>query len=75
METAKTRYATEFFQSIYPAERVRPYVRALSRLQDELSWMDDASVAATLGLAGYGRNLNRYRRHSRNDPGLLHQCF
>lgn len=44
----KTRYATEFFQSIYPSERVRPYVRALSRLQDELGLMNDASVATTL---------------------------
>lgn len=44
----KTRYATEFFQSLYPADRVRPYVKALSRMQDELGWLNDASVATTL---------------------------
>lgn len=44
----KTRYATEFFESLYPAGAVRPYVGALSRLQDELGLMNDASVATTL---------------------------
>lgn len=44
----KTRYATEFFQSLYPADRVRPYVKALSRMQDELGWLNDASVATGL---------------------------
>lgn len=44
----KTRYATEFFQSLYPSDRVRPYVKALSRMQDELGWLNDASVATAL---------------------------
>lgn len=44
----KTRYATEFFQSLYKAKRVDPYVKALSRLQDELGWLNDAAVATTL---------------------------
>jgi CHAD domain-containing protein len=44
----KTRYATEFFQSLYPAERVAPYVKVLSRLQDELGWLNDAAVATSL---------------------------
>ena len=41
----KIRYATEFFQSLYPPRRVRPYVAALSTLQDELGWLNDAAVA------------------------------
>ncbi|MGH8809417.1 MAG: CHAD domain-containing protein [Noviherbaspirillum sp.] len=41
----KTRYATEYFQSLYPAKRVRRYVGALSALQDELGWLNDATVA------------------------------
>ena len=44
----KTRYATEFFQSLYPSDRVQPYVKALSRMQDELGWLNDASVATIL---------------------------
>lgn len=44
----KTRYATEFFQSLYTTDRVRPYVKALSQMQDELGWLNDASVAITL---------------------------
>jgi triphosphatase len=41
----KTRYATEFFQSLYPSRRVHRYVDALSQLQDELGWMNDVVVA------------------------------
>ncbi|HEV2608618.1 MAG TPA: CHAD domain-containing protein, partial [Noviherbaspirillum sp.] len=41
----KTRYATEFFQSLFPSGQVRHYVDALSALQDELGWMNDAAVA------------------------------
>lgn len=44
----KTRYATEFFQSLYSSKRVRPYVAALSTLQDELGWLNDAAVADRL---------------------------
>jgi CHAD domain-containing protein len=44
----KARYATEFFQSLYPAKRVDRYVRRLSALQDALGWMNDAAVADRL---------------------------
>lgn len=44
----KTRYAAEFFASLYPQKTVRPYVRALASLQDELGLMNDASVATGL---------------------------
>lgn len=44
----KVRYATEFFESLYPARRVRPFVEALTTLQDALGWLNDASVAGGL---------------------------
>ncbi len=44
----KIRYATEFFQSLYAAKRVLPYVTALSFLQDELGWLNDAATADRL---------------------------
>ena len=44
----KLRYATEFFQSLYRQRRVKKYVKALSRLQDELGWLNDAVVAQSL---------------------------
>jgi len=44
----KTRYATEFFAALYPGKRVRPYVKALSTLQDKLGWLNDVAVADSL---------------------------
>jgi inorganic triphosphatase YgiF len=41
----KTRYASEFFQSLYPRKRAKPYVAALTELQDTLGWLNDAAVA------------------------------
>ena len=40
----RMRYATEFFASLYPARQVRPYVRALSSLQDTLGRLNDTTV-------------------------------
>lgn len=40
----RMRYATEFFASLYPARQVRPFVRALSSLQDTLGQLNDAAV-------------------------------
>ena len=44
----KARYASEFFQSLLPARRVKRYVRTLGVLQDALGWMNDAVVAEGL---------------------------
>jgi CHAD domain-containing protein len=44
----RTRYATEFFASLFPQRRVRPYVAALTSLQEELGAMNDAVVADRL---------------------------
>lgn len=41
----KVRYTTEFFQSLYPHERVKAFVSRLSDLQEELGWLNDAAVA------------------------------
>jgi inorganic triphosphatase YgiF len=44
----KARYGAEFFGSLFAAKDVRPYVKALSGLQDELGYLNDAAVAAGL---------------------------
>ncbi len=44
----KARYATEFFQSLNPAGRVKRYLMRLAALQDALGWMNDAAVADRL---------------------------
>lgn len=44
----KTRYAAEFFGSLFAARTVRPYVKALSALQDELGYLNDVAVAGRL---------------------------
>ena len=44
----KMRYATEFFQSFFPAKQVQSYVEALSTLQDGLGRLQDAAVADRL---------------------------
>lgn len=44
----QTRYAAEFFQSLYPRKPVKDYVAALTGLQDALGWLNDAAVAGDL---------------------------
>lgn len=44
----KARYATEFFASLYRGKQVRPYVKALGALQDELGKVNDATVGDRL---------------------------
>lgn len=44
----KTRYAAEFFSSLFAAKTVQPYVKGLSGLQDELGLMNDFAVAERL---------------------------
>jgi triphosphatase len=44
----RTRYATEFFASLSPGKRVRPYVQAMAAMQDQLGWLNDAAVAGRL---------------------------
>lgn len=55
----KTRYDTEFFESLFGKGVLRPYIKALATLQDELGMLNDAAVAARLlaELSGAHRNL------------------
>jgi triphosphatase len=44
----RMRYATEFLSSLYPQRQVRPFVRALTALQDSLGRLNDVAVAQGL---------------------------
>jgi inorganic triphosphatase YgiF len=44
----KTRYDTEFFQSLFGKGSLDRYIKALTTLQDELGMLNDAAVAARL---------------------------
>lgn len=41
----RLRYACEFFRSLYPADAVKPFLKRLARLQDDLGYLNDAAVA------------------------------
>jgi inorganic triphosphatase YgiF len=58
----KTRYATEFFASLWPAHEVTPYVRVIEQLQSRLGAANDAGVAGRILLT---------LRHGRLDPELM----
>ncbi len=45
IELKKLRYVAEFFAPLYRAKRTKPYLRALSRLQDHLGRLNDLAVA------------------------------
>lgn len=44
----KLRYASEFFSSLFPAKRVDPFIKQLTRLQDSLGQLNDIHVAGNL---------------------------
>ena len=44
----KLRYAGEFLESLYPAQRTKRYIRALASLQDALGALNDCAVADRL---------------------------
>lgn len=44
----RARYATEFFASLYSEKTVRPYVKSLAVLQEDLGLLNDAAVARHL---------------------------
>lgn len=44
----RLRYAIEFFQGVFGEKRVKPCLKALSALQEELGKLNDASVASGL---------------------------
>ncbi len=44
----KLRYLAEFFASLYPTKKTRPFIKSLSELQDQLGMMNDISVTSNL---------------------------
>ena len=44
----KLRYATEFFQTLYPKKHAKPYLAALKDLQDRLGHLNDVAAAERL---------------------------
>ncbi|MES2317520.1 MAG: CHAD domain-containing protein [Pseudomonadota bacterium] len=44
----RTRYAIGFFSALYSGKRMRRYVQALSSVQKQLGWLNDAAVASRL---------------------------
>ena len=44
----KLRYATEFFEALYPKKRTKSYLAALKELQDDLGHLNDVAVAEKL---------------------------
>lgn len=41
----KLRYTAEFFASLYPAGRTKPYLESLRRLQNDLGFLNDLAMA------------------------------
>ena len=44
----KFRYACDFFQALFPQKETKAYLKRLASLQDDLGWLNDASVAEIL---------------------------
>lgn len=44
----KVRYASEFFQSLYPSKTTNPYIRPLRALQDHLGHLNDLTSAKAM---------------------------
>ena len=63
----KLRYLMEYFQSLYPKEDIRPLIRQIKKLQDNLGEHQDLEVH-TANLTTYGREI---QTQSSLSPGLL----
>lgn len=48
IELKKFRYATDFLHSLYPENRVRPFMKSLSRMQNQFGHLNDVAVAQGL---------------------------
>jgi len=44
-ELKKLRYAVDFFKSLYPEKKVKPFLKQLKRLQDVFGHLNDAAMA------------------------------
>lgn len=59
----KLRYLLEFFVSLYPTQHVKPLIRQLKRLLDNLGEFQDLQVQADR-LRGFGEDLQRQDAHN-----------
>lgn len=48
IELKKFRYATDFLHSLYPENCVRPFIKSLSKMQDQFGHLNDVAVAKGL---------------------------
>ncbi len=48
IDVKKLRYTTDFFSSLYPQKKVKPYAARLAKLQDALGYLNDVAVAENL---------------------------
>lgn len=67
IELKKFRYSVDFLNALYPKQSVKPFLKALARMQDQFGHLNDVSVAETLlaelvnakGITAADRNLRR----------------
>ncbi len=67
IELKKFRYSVDFLNALYPSRSVKPFLKALARMQDQFGHLNDVSVAETLlaelvtakGISASDRNLRR----------------
>ena len=67
----KLRYATEFFEALYPKKHTKPYLAALKDLQDGLGHLNDVAVAQRLIDSLVGRGDRSADRRLQQAAGLV----
>jgi inorganic triphosphatase YgiF len=63
------RYMAEFFDSLYPARKVGPFVKELKRLQDVFGYMNDVAMAE--GLAAISDTWCADKREAQRAAGYI----
>ena len=81
----EARYASEFFQSLYPINTVQPFLKMLAAIQNELGYLNDAAVADFLlkelqleqkSLADSIKKSRAYlRSRSKSDVKIIHKLW
>lgn len=56
----KLRYLAEFFAELYPPKNTKPFIKSLSKLQDQLGIMNDISVTSGLLMKLMGQKPPRH---------------
>ncbi len=68
IELKKFRYSVDFLNALYPVRSVKPFLKALAKMQDQFGHLNDVSVAEELldilvrekGLTAAQRQIRRY---------------